>query len=155
MASPATTTTTNPSEPWLLENGTMKRLTRTANGHSRTAHNMSSSSLRKKSDMPIISKLHSSILRVLLSSIHEVIFGTTLSLLLLAVPAAVAAHYFRLPQPWVFAMSLVGLIPLAERVSFLTEQISFYTGATGKKLYYFFINQLLLLFLLFYYFYKL
>ncbi|XP_021969447.1 vacuolar cation/proton exchanger 3 isoform X1 [Helianthus annuus] len=130
MASPATTTTTNPSEPWLLENGTMKRLTRTANGHSRTAHNMSSSSLRKKSDMPIISKLHSSILRVLLSSIHEVIFGTTLSLLLLAVPAAVAAHYFRLPQPWVFAMSLVGLIPLAERVSFLTEQISFYTGAT-------------------------
>ncbi|KAL8214766.1 hypothetical protein R6Q57_004215 [Mikania cordata] len=114
--------------PWLLENGTVKTLTRTS--HSRTAHNMSSSSLRKKSDMALISKLPSSLLRNFLSSLHEVIFGTKLSLLFLAVPIAGAAHFFRLSQSWIFSMSLLGLIPLAERISFLTEQISFYTGPT-------------------------
>uniref|UniRef100_A0ACD5VM57 Uncharacterized protein n=1 Tax=Avena sativa TaxID=4498 RepID=A0ACD5VM57_AVESA len=31
---------------------------------------------------------------------------------------------------WVFALSLIGLIPLAERVSFLTEQLALYTGPT-------------------------
>ncbi|KAL8093040.1 hypothetical protein AgCh_035066 [Apium graveolens] len=35
-----------------------------------------------------------------------------------------------LEQPWVFALSLLGLTPLAERISFLTEQITFYTGPT-------------------------
>ncbi|KAI7733156.1 hypothetical protein M8C21_022152 [Ambrosia artemisiifolia] len=119
-----------PMEPWLLENGSIKQLTRTTNGHGRTAHNMSSSSLRKKSEMTLISKLPSSLLKVLLSNIHEVIFGTKLSFLFIAVPVAVAAHHFRMSQPWIFSMSLVGLIPLAERVSFLTEQIAFYTGAT-------------------------
>lgn len=121
------------SEPWLLENGTIKRLTkdsRNGHGHSRTAHNMSSSSLRKKSDMPLLSKLPFSCLRYFLASLHEVIFGTKLSILFLAVPMAVAAHYFHYSRPCIFCMSLLGLIPLAERVSFLTEQISFYTGAT-------------------------
>ncbi|CAL0306222.1 unnamed protein product [Lupinus luteus] len=33
-------------------------------------------------------------------------------------------------QPWVFALSLLGLAPLAERVSFLTEQVACYTGPT-------------------------
>ncbi|CAM0881356.1 unnamed protein product [Alopecurus aequalis] len=33
-------------------------------------------------------------------------------------------------QVWVFALSLIGLIPLAERVSFLTEQLALYTGPT-------------------------
>ncbi|KAI3829454.1 hypothetical protein L1987_03578 [Smallanthus sonchifolius] len=126
MASPETEVT----EPWLLENGTVKRLTRPNHGPSRTAHNMSSSSLRKKSDMPLISKLPFSFIRNFIASIHEVILGTKLSFLFLAVPIAVAAHCLRLSQPWIFSMSLLGLIPLAERVSFLTEQISFYTGAT-------------------------
>ncbi|KAK7390389.1 hypothetical protein VNO78_25694 [Psophocarpus tetragonolobus] len=56
--------------------------------HGRTAHILSSSSLRKKSDLTIVSK------------------------------------------PWVFALSLLGLTPLAERVSFLTEQVAYYTGPT-------------------------
>nr|GEY37858.1 vacuolar cation/proton exchanger 3 [Tanacetum cinerariifolium] len=98
------------SEPWLLENGTIKRLTkdsRNGHGHSRTAHNMSSSSLRKKSDhLPLLSKLPFSCLRHFLATLHEVIFGTKLSILFLAVPSAVAAHYFRY------------------------SRISFYTGAT-------------------------
>ncbi|KMT05063.1 hypothetical protein BVRB_7g172200 isoform A [Beta vulgaris subsp. vulgaris] len=33
-------------------------------------------------------------------------------------------------MPWVFAFSLLGLAPLAERVSYLTEQIAYYTGST-------------------------
>ncbi|XP_076943676.1 vacuolar cation/proton exchanger 3-like [Bidens hawaiensis] len=118
---------TDLSEPWLVESGSAKRLSATGK---RTAHNLSSSSLCKKSDRPLISKLPASILTSFISTLHEVIFGTKLSVLFLAVPAAVAARYFRLSQPWIFLMSFVGLIPLAERVSFLTEQISFYTGAT-------------------------
>nr|XP_043608940.1 vacuolar cation/proton exchanger 3-like [Erigeron canadensis] len=119
--------------PWLLENGTIKTLTRESrngHGHSRTAHNMSSSSLRKKSDMPFLSKIPFQFLRNIFASFHQVILGTKLSLLFIAVPISVAAHYFHLPRPWIFSLSLLGLIPLAERVSFLTEQISFFTGAT-------------------------
>lgn len=121
------------TQPWLLENGSIKTLTkesRNGHGHSRTAHNMSSSSLRKKSDMPFLSKIPFNFLRNFLASIHEVILGTKLSLLFLAVPVAIYAHSFRFSRPWIFSMSLLGLIPLAERVSFLTEQISFYTGPT-------------------------
>ncbi|XP_076916804.1 vacuolar cation/proton exchanger 3-like [Bidens hawaiensis] len=121
----ATSPVTELSEPWLVESG--KRLSGT--GH-RTAHNLSSSSLRTKSDKPLTSKLPALILTSFVSTLYEVILGTKLSVLFLAVPAAVAARYLRLSQPWIFSMSLVGLIPLAERVSFLTEQISFYTGAT-------------------------
>ncbi|KAI3788667.1 hypothetical protein L2E82_01440 [Cichorium intybus] len=121
------------TEPWLLENGTVKRLTRESrngHGHSRNAHNLSSSSLRIKSDIPLISRVPSSFLRNFLGNLQEVILGTKLSVLFLAVPLAVAAHYFRFSRAWIFLLSLLGLIPLAERVSFLTEQISFYTGAT-------------------------
>ncbi|KAH1266180.1 Vacuolar cation/proton exchanger 3 [Glycine max] len=32
---------------------------------------------------------------------------------------------------WVFVLSLLGLTPLAERVSFLTEQVAYYTGPAG------------------------
>ncbi|KAA0031878.1 vacuolar cation/proton exchanger 3 [Cucumis melo var. makuwa] len=46
------------TEPWLMENGTLKRLTKEhRHGHGRTAHNMSSSSLRKKSDLTLVSKI--------------------------------------------------------------------------------------------------
>ncbi|CAL1381978.1 unnamed protein product [Linum trigynum] len=54
---------------WLLENGSYKVLTKEArqgHGHShhgRTAHNMSSSSLRKKSDLTLVSKVQCGLLR--------------------------------------------------------------------------------------------
>lgn len=121
------------TEPWLLENGTVKRLTkdsRHGHGHGRSAHNMSSSSLRKKSDMSLVSKVPFSILRNFLTNLQEVILGTKLSLLFIAIPIAVAAHHLQFSRPWIFSTSLLGLIPLAERVSFLTEQIAFYTGGT-------------------------
>ncbi|MED6145852.1 Vacuolar cation/proton exchanger 3 [Stylosanthes scabra] len=120
-------------EPWLLENGNLKVLTkemRHGHGRSRTAHNMSSSSLRKKSDRTLVSKVRCELLRNVLVNLQEVILGTKLSILFPAIPIAIIAHFYGLGRPWVFALSLLGLTPLAERVSFLTEQVAFYTGPT-------------------------
>ncbi|KAI3994392.1 hypothetical protein MKX01_012649 [Papaver californicum] len=96
----------------------------------RTAHNMSSSSLRKKSDLSLLSNVRVGFVRRTLSNINEVIFGTKLSVLFPAIPLAIIANCYHFGRPWIFALSLLGLTPLAERVSFLTEQISFYTGPT-------------------------
>ncbi|CAA2969574.1 Vacuolar cation proton exchanger 3 [Olea europaea subsp. europaea] len=118
-------------EPWLLENGNIRCLTKeTKHGHGRTAHNMSSSSLRKKSDLTLISKVRQGFLRNFLVNLQEVLLGTKLWILFLAIPFAIAAECKNFGRPWVFALSLLGLTPLAERVSFLTEQIAFYTGPT-------------------------
>ncbi|KAK1398250.1 Vacuolar cation/proton exchanger [Heracleum sosnowskyi] len=121
----ATSTT---REPWLLENGNVKVLTREK--HGRTAQNMSTSSLRKKSDMTLVSKVPISFLRLFLANLQEVILGTKLSVLFPAIPLAIIAHYCGFGKPWIFGLSLIGLTPLAERISFMTEQITFYTGPT-------------------------
>ncbi|KAK6120267.1 hypothetical protein DH2020_045958 [Rehmannia glutinosa] len=91
------------AEAWLLENGNNIKILSKEMRHGRTAHNMSSSSLRKKSDLSLVSKVRVGYLRMFLANLQE---------------------------PWVFALSLLGLTPLAERISFLTEQIAFYTGPT-------------------------
>ncbi|KAK9153514.1 hypothetical protein Sjap_000994 [Stephania japonica] len=98
--------------------------------HGRTAHNMSSSSLRKKSDLSLVSKVRITLLRQFLTNLQEVILGTKLSILFPAVPLAIIAYYCNFGKPWVFALSLLGLTPLAERVSFITEQIAYYVGPT-------------------------
>uniref|UniRef100_A0A7N2M5A7 Vacuolar cation/proton exchanger n=1 Tax=Quercus lobata TaxID=97700 RepID=A0A7N2M5A7_QUELO len=116
-------------EPWLLENGNVKTLSKEMR-HGRTHHNMSSSSLRKKSDLKLVSKVPITCLRQLLANLQEVILGTKLSVLFPAIPLAIAAEIYGFGRPWVFALSLLGLTPLAERVSFLTEQIAYYTGPT-------------------------
>ncbi|CAN1771571.1 Vacuolar cation/proton exchanger 3 [Linum perenne] len=115
--------------PWLLENGTYKVLTKETH-HGRTAHNMSSSSLRKKSDLKLVSRVRCRLLRSFLANIQEVILGTKLSVLFPAVPLAIIANYCNFGRPWIFALSLLALTPLAERVSFLTEQIAYFTGPT-------------------------
>ncbi|KAK7283983.1 hypothetical protein RIF29_13733 [Crotalaria pallida] len=117
-------------EPWMLENGTIKRLSKEMRKSSRTAHHMSSSSLRKKSSRTLVSKIRCALLRNLFANIQEVILGTKLSILFPAVPIAIFAQCYGLGRPWIFALSLLGLTPLAERVSFLTEQVAFYTGPT-------------------------
>ncbi|XVE62041.1 hypothetical protein DITRI_Ditri06bG0087100 [Diplodiscus trichospermus] len=116
-------------EPWVLENGNLKGSSKEIR-HGRTAHNMSSSSLRKKSDLTLVSKVRYGMLRLFLTNIQEVILGTKLSVLFLAIPLAIVADCYGFGRPWVFAFSLLGLAPLAERVSFLTEQIAYYTGPT-------------------------
>ncbi|GMN65656.1 hypothetical protein TIFTF001_034716 [Ficus carica] len=116
-------------EQWLLEHGNPKGLSKEMK-HGRTAHNMSSSSLRKKSDLKLVSKVPCGLLRKLLANLQEVILGTKLSVLFPAIPLAIAAECYGFGRPWVFALSLLGLTPLAERVSFLTEQIAYFTGPT-------------------------
>lgn len=84
----------NQVQPWLMENGEVKRLTKeTRRGSRRTAHNMSSSSLRKKSDIKLISKVPCGILRDFLANLQEVILGTKLAILFPAIPLAIAAEY--------------------------------------------------------------
>ncbi|XP_051131884.1 vacuolar cation/proton exchanger 3-like isoform X2 [Andrographis paniculata] len=100
------------------------------NGGVRTVHNLSSSSLRKKSDLVLLPKVRAPIFRRFLDHFSEVFLATKLSVLFVAIPFAIVAQCRHFASPWVFALSFVGLIPLAERVSFLTEQIAFYTGST-------------------------
>ncbi|AEE78853.1 unnamed protein product [Arabidopsis thaliana] len=122
-------------EPWaaIAENGnanvTAKGSSRELR-HGRTAHNMSSSSLRKKSDLRLVQKVPCKTLKNILSNLQEVILGTKLTLLFLAIPLAILANSYNYGRPLIFGLSLIGLTPLAERVSFLTEQLAFYTGPT-------------------------
>ncbi|KAL6615373.1 hypothetical protein ACP70R_037643 [Stipagrostis hirtigluma subsp. patula] len=160
-----------PSLPLLdAGGGGLRQARQGAHGHSahaRTAHNMSSSALRKKSDASLVRKVPVAPLRPVLANLQEVFLGTKLAILFPAVPLAIAAqlaHFGQAQTPsgtldgssspsmaicsamaehpgrgksrrrrrevWVFALSLIGLIPLAERVSFLTEQLALYTGPT-------------------------
>uniref|UniRef100_A0A0E0G5I8 Sodium/calcium exchanger membrane region domain-containing protein n=1 Tax=Oryza nivara TaxID=4536 RepID=A0A0E0G5I8_ORYNI len=68
------------------------------------------------------------------AQLQEVLLGTKLYPLFSAVPLAVAAESLRLGRVWVFAFSLIGLAPLAERVSFLSEHIANTVGPTAGGL---------------------
>lgn len=102
------------------------------NNNVETPHNISSNSIvRKKSDMVLVTNnVRFQILRNVMTNMKEVMLGTKLVVLFPAVPLAVAADFYSLGRPWIFALSLLGLAPLAERVSFLTEQIAYFTGPT-------------------------
>ncbi|CAN4106098.1 unnamed protein product [Withania somnifera] len=89
---------TTPTETWLLENGNIKPLSKEmrhgqGRSHGRTAHNISSSSLRKKSDLTLVRKVPCAIIRDVLANVQEVIFGTKLFVLFIAIPFAILAHY--------------------------------------------------------------
>ncbi|CAI9298021.1 unnamed protein product [Lactuca saligna] len=86
--------------------------------------------LRTRSQTDVLSSVRFRILRSFLANVRIVILGTKLFLLFPAIPMAFVAHYYSFRRPWVFALSLIGLTPLAERLSFLTEQIAYFTGPT-------------------------
>ncbi|KAL5710283.1 Vacuolar cation/proton exchanger 3 [Ranunculus cassubicifolius] len=94
----------------------------------KTKRFMTSASLqyRSKTDIPVPIDC----VKQFLTNVHDVILGTKLSFLFLAIPLAIASHYFHFGHAYTFVLSLLALTPLAERVSFLTEQIAFYTGST-------------------------
>ncbi|CAL5386437.1 unnamed protein product [Camellia sinensis] len=96
----------------------------------RTTQNLSSSLIRKKSDPTLLSKVRCRMLREFLGNLQEVILGTKLCLFFPAIPLAILAEFYSFGRVWIFGLSLLGLIPLAERISFLTEQIAYYTGPT-------------------------
>ncbi|CAM6007723.1 unnamed protein product [Sphagnum balticum] len=66
----------------------------------------------------------------LLQSLRYVILGTKLNVLLLCVPLAMFGVQLNFGHGWVFLLSLLGMAPLAERLGFVTEQLSFFTGST-------------------------
>lgn len=66
----------------------------------------------------------------LVRSCHEVFLSTKLNFLLLAVPLAIIARLAGLGPGYVFVLSLLGLCPLAERISFVTDEMSLYTNDT-------------------------
>lgn len=101
-------------------------------GSLRDLENNVGEELERKNDEEIMmkKKKNAQIFRILLVNFQEVILGTKLCLLLPAIPLAILAQYYHFARPWIFAFSLLGLAPLAERVSFLTEQIAHFTGPT-------------------------
>ena len=81
-------------EPWLMENGNIKGISKEITRHGRTAHNMSSSSLREKSDMSLVSKVPIGLVRRVLANLREVILGTKLSILFPAIKLAIIAQSY-------------------------------------------------------------
>ncbi|KAA0031817.1 vacuolar cation/proton exchanger 3-like [Cucumis melo var. makuwa] len=61
------------------------------------------------------------LVRELWRNLVKVVFGTKLAVLFSAIPLAMAADFYSFGRTWIFGLSLLGLAPLAERVSFLTE----------------------------------
>ncbi|KAJ1385943.1 Sodium/calcium exchanger membrane region [Sesbania bispinosa] len=102
------------------------------NNNTETPQDMSHSMVKKKSDPVLVTNSNArfQMLRSFMTNLHVVVLATKLVVLFPAVPLAVAANFYNFGRPWIFAFSLLGLAPLAERVSFLTEQIAYYTGPT-------------------------
>lgn len=66
----------------------------------------------------------------LLRSINIVIMSAKINLLLPFGPLSILLHYLTNKHGLVFFFSLIGIVPLAERLGYTTEQLAFYTGST-------------------------
>ncbi|KAK2969191.1 hypothetical protein RJ640_025904, partial [Escallonia rubra] len=75
-----------------MENGGLKDSSK-EHRNGRTAHNMSSSLLRKKSDPKLLSRVRFRMLKEFLTNLQEVLIGTKLCVLFPAIPLAIAANY--------------------------------------------------------------
>ncbi|CAN1298420.1 Vacuolar cation/proton exchanger 2 [Linum perenne] len=65
-----------------------------------------------------------------LRSFYIVLIRAKINVLLPFGPLAILLHYFTGKHVWVFFFSLVGIVPLAERLGYATEQLAYYTGST-------------------------
>ncbi|XP_038904791.1 vacuolar cation/proton exchanger 5 isoform X2 [Benincasa hispida] len=63
-------------------------------------------------------------------SVKIVIFTNKLNFLMPFGPLAILVDKLAGHNSWVFFLSLLGIIPLAERLGYATEQLAFYTGHT-------------------------
>eukprot|EP01032_Pedospumella_encystans_P031290 gene31290-35318_t len=59
---------------------------------------------------------------------YELVRGGPLNILLVFVPCAVFSSIFELPEGITFTLALLGLAPLAERLGFVTEQLTLHTN---------------------------
>ncbi|KAK6118723.1 hypothetical protein DH2020_047528 [Rehmannia glutinosa] len=67
----------------------------------------------------------------ILRSIYIVLIKAKINVLLPFGPLAIMLHYLTKQHGWVFFFSLLGIIPLAERLGYATEQLACFTGPTG------------------------
>jgi len=74
-------------------------------------------------------KLHFA-LQSIVQSVKIVIFSAKINVLLPFGPASIILHYLTNHHGVVFLCSLIGIIPLAERLGYVTEQMAAYTGPT-------------------------
>uniref|UniRef100_A0A6P4A516 Vacuolar cation/proton exchanger n=1 Tax=Ziziphus jujuba TaxID=326968 RepID=A0A6P4A516_ZIZJJ len=63
-------------------------------------------------------------------SIKIVVFSAKINLLMPFGPLAIVVDKFSGHHGWVFFLSLLGIVPLAERLGYATEQLACYTGPT-------------------------
>ncbi|KAI3803618.1 hypothetical protein L1987_31775 [Smallanthus sonchifolius] len=70
------------------------------------------------------------ILRTVITSIKIAFLSDKISLLIPFGPLAILVAHLTSHHGWVFFFSLLGIIPLAERLGWATEQLAFYTGPT-------------------------
>ncbi|XP_019431108.1 PREDICTED: vacuolar cation/proton exchanger 5-like isoform X2 [Lupinus angustifolius] len=70
------------------------------------------------------------LLAIIYRSIQVVVFSNRFNLLIPFGPLAILVEKLTDHHGWVFALSLLGIMPLAERLGFATEQLAFYTGDT-------------------------
>lgn len=63
-------------------------------------------------------------------TLYELFLGSKLNVLLLATPFAFMSNYLGWGEVATFSFSLVALVPFAERVSFVTEDVAKYTNDT-------------------------
>ncbi|XP_022140503.1 vacuolar cation/proton exchanger 3-like [Momordica charantia] len=66
----------------------------------------------------------------IIDSIKIVVFSAKINLLMPFGPLAILVSSLSGHHGWVFLLSLLGIIPLAERLGYATEQLACYTGAT-------------------------
>ncbi|KAE9598577.1 putative calcium/proton exchanger [Lupinus albus] len=67
---------------------------------------------------------------IIYRSIQVVVFSNRFNLLIPFGPLAILVEKLTDHHGWVFALSLLGIMPLAERLGYATEQLAFYTGDT-------------------------
>lgn len=65
-----------------------------------------------------------------LDSIKIVVLSNKINLLMVFGPLTILLDLISDNHGWVFVFSLLGIIPLAERLGYATEQLAFYTGPT-------------------------
>ncbi|XP_019248428.1 PREDICTED: vacuolar cation/proton exchanger 3-like, partial [Nicotiana attenuata] len=71
-----------------------------------------------------------SILNSIKRNIQIVFFSSKLNILVPCGPLAILVDELTDHHGWIFILSLSGIIPLAERLGWATEQLAFYTGPT-------------------------
>ncbi|KAJ7960997.1 Vacuolar cation/proton exchanger [Quillaja saponaria] len=67
---------------------------------------------------------------IICRNMKTVVFSNKLNLLVPFGPLAILVEKLTGHHGWVFTLSLLGIMPLAERLGYTTEQLAFYTGDT-------------------------